>query len=483
MNQFRLVIVALAVTRLATGQSPDTTHRIAGATVSGIVTDSISGVALPGAVVQLVAAEGLARSARTGYSDWLGRFSFAAVPSGRYTIGFFHPMLDSLGVDAPMRELIVSGDDPISVDLSTPSPAQLRSALCGARASGGVVVGVVRDAADASALTGANVTGQWVELSFSRDGIARHVARLSATTGENGWFALCNVPAAGTLSLVASRGADSTDLLEVEVPANSIVRRELYLGVGAREVAALADSPTRQPARARRADLSGLVVSAEGGKPLTGAEVSVTGGFRTRTNENGEWTLRGVPTGTRMLEVRALGYSPEREPVDVARGAPPVKVALLTLAATLEAVRVSATARLHIADVAGFHQRRRNGAGKYLTAADIERRGDLFTSEIFRSMPGLQIGYAYDTLPAQTVTAEEVSTVNPLILMRSITGEWCAPGIYVNGLLFPGLSAGDLNTLITTKEVAGIEIYTAASVPAQFKQTMTGCGVIAIWKK
>ena len=108
MNQFRLVIVALAVTRLATGQSPDTTHRIAGATVSGIVTDSISGVALPGAVVQLVAAEGLARSARTGYSDWLGRFSFAAVPSGRYTIGFFHPMLDSLGVDAPMRELIVS---------------------------------------------------------------------------------------------------------------------------------------------------------------------------------------------------------------------------------------------------------------------------------------------------------------------------------------------------------------------------------------
>ena len=482
MIRFRLLLFGAAVARIAFGQSTDTAPRISAATVSGIVRDSISEAALPGAVVQLIPAQGLARSARTGYSDWLGRFSFSGVPAGRYTIGFFHPILDSLGVEAPAREVIVAGDAPVSADLATPSPVQLRSALCGARNSGGVVVGVVRDAADGSPLPSANVTGQWIELSFTKKGIVRQVARLVSKTGEDGRFTLCNVPSAGTISLLAAHRADSTDWLELEVPEHGVVRRELSIGL-AQGDESRGTSPTFPPPLAHRATLSGIVVSADGGKPLAGAEVRVSRGFRTRTNENGEWLLRDVPSGSRMLEVRALGYSPERKPVDVVRGAPPVRVALGTSSEKLEAVRVSAAARLHIADLAGFHQRRRNGAGHYLTAADIERRGDLFTSDIFGSMPGLQLGYASDTLPAGTGTREDASTGNKLVLMRSVTGEWCAPGIYLNGILLPGVSAGDVNTLITTKQVAGIEVYTAASVPAQFKQTMTGCGVVAIWRK
>jgi hypothetical protein len=169
--------------------------------------------------------------------------------------------------------------------------------------------------------------------------------------------------------------------------------------------------------------------------------------------------------------------------VDVATGAAPVRVALSTLSATLDAVTVSANARLHAADIAGFHERRRTGAGHYLTAADIERRGDLFTSEIFRSIPGLQLGDPVDTLPPDKVTVDYPRTINKLILMRGNSGQWCVPGIYLNGALYPGVSAGDLNSLITMKEVAGIEVYSPASAPAQFQQTMTGCGSVVIWRK
>lgn len=38
------------------------------------------------------------------------------------------------------------------------------------------------------------VTGEWLEISFRADGLVRRIPRLVSTTGENGWFAMCNVP-------------------------------------------------------------------------------------------------------------------------------------------------------------------------------------------------------------------------------------------------------------------------------------------------
>ena len=477
----------LAATQIAVAQSSDSIRPPAAATVSGLVTDSMSGAALAGAVVQLVPAEGFAHSARIAYSDWLGRYWFRDVPAGRYTLGLFHPLLDSLGVDAPMREVIVAGRDAIEADLATPSPARLRAAVCGSGDSGGLVVGVVRAASDGSPVEAAKVAAEWVELSLTTRRVVRHVARLVATTGPNGWFALCNVPAAGTLSLIATHDADSTGLIEVNVPANSVVRRELYIGTVARETGATAaltsGASNPLPDSASGPALAGRVVTADTGRPLAGAEVNLSPGVRTRTNERGEWSLIKAPPGTQMLEVRAVGYSPERRAVDVTRGAPPVVVALSTLNATLDAVRVSENARLHTADLAAFRERRRTGAGRYLTAEDIEMRGDLFTSEIFRSLPGIRLGYAHDTLPPDKARPPLVSDVDRLILMRSTAGLWCLPAIYVNGALYPGVSAGDLNSLLTTRDLAGIEVYSPASVPAQFQRTMTGCGSIVIWRK
>src|SRR5688500_18555648 len=85
-------------------------------TVSGVVHDSIARRPLAGATVQLVATDSIGRFGRTTVSDSLGRFSIADVPEGRYRLGFFHAKLDSLGVDAPLREVYV--DRPLRVDLA-----------------------------------------------------------------------------------------------------------------------------------------------------------------------------------------------------------------------------------------------------------------------------------------------------------------------------------------------------------------------------
>ena len=83
---------------------------------------------------------------------------------------------------------------------------------------------------------------------------------------------------------------------------------------------------TRRAVRAGIGRVSGIVRAIAGGRPLAGAQVSFVDGPSTRANARGEWTLSDAPSGTRTLEVRALGYYPERRVVDVVDGAPSVAV-------------------------------------------------------------------------------------------------------------------------------------------------------------
>ncbi len=473
---FRLLLFVVLLARPATAQVRDTTPRASGATVSGVVHDSIARRPLAGATVQLVndSEPGFIRSA---VSDSLGRFALSEVPAGRYKLGFIHPLLDSIGVDAPLQEISVSGQRPVRSDLAIPSPLRIRTAICGPRPnldSSSVLVGVVRDARDAEPMSGVTVTGQWLEFSLTPNGLVRRVPRLAATTGENGWFAMCNVPSGGMLALVASRGADSTDLIEVQLSSEGLVRRDLYLGPTRSVVQVDTTTRVEGVATATRrvllgdGRLSGTVTAAVGGQPLPGAQVGITGGPQTRANQRGEWALVDVPVGTRMLEVRAVGYYPERRAVNVVAGAPPLRVALSTLRAVLDTVRIVA-ARVRGRDIRGFLERSRSGVGRYLTEEDVARRKPIVTSDLFRTVPGLSV--------------ERSPLGDTMIGMRNSFGDECVPAFYLDGHHMRNLSADDINGFVDPKEIAGIEVYSGAGQPPQFQEALSGCGSIVIWTK
>lgn len=473
------IIVLLSLcARLAAAQTADTIARTTGATVSGVVTDSLDHAPLDGAVVQLVAADGSAHGGRSAMSDSLGRFVIPDVPTGRYTLGFFHPMLDSLGVESPLREVVVTGDGVVHVELAIPSARRLRAAICGEGQeidSGAVVVGVARKARDAAPAAGASVSGTWLEYTISSQGIVHRRPRLVATTGENGWFAICNVPKGGMMTLQASLGADSTDRLEVQVPAEGFLRRDLYLGsarsvVVAEAVPRRAAADSSAPPAARQhvglGQLRGTVIAAKGSAPLAGAQVGIVDGPQTRSNDRGEWTLEELPAGTRMLQVRAVGYYPEQLVVDVVAGAPLVRVALSTLKSVLDTIRV--TARVYSRDGNGFEQRRRTGMGRYMSPQDIARRGSVFTSQLFRMEQGMRV--------------ERDSFGRPTLRMRGAFG-WCEPEIYLDGHHIPGITTDDIDGWVAPEKITGIEIYDESMVPAQFNRGMTGCGAILIWSR
>jgi hypothetical protein len=449
-----------------------------GASISGIVFDSLAGKPLVDAQVQLVNADSLSAPARNAATDSLGRYIFAGVAPGRYLLGFMHPMLDSIGVEAKPREVVV-GADPARVDLAIPSALALRVGICGAAAvadSDALIIGIVRRASDRNAVDSAAVTALWVEFVLERGRMTRSTARRAITTQESGWFAICGAPSGGTISLAAARGNDSTEALELEVPAAGFVRRDLYFGSARIALGDTSAKPadslslSRSPRLTGDGRLTGVVVASVGGRPLAGARVGILNGPQTRADDNGAWTLTGLPTGTRTLEVRAIAHYPVSMPVDVIEGAAPIRVALLTLKSVLDTVRVTAS-RGGSGKLLEFMQRKKSsGSGRFITSEDIASRNPIYTTDLFRSMPGIYL--------ARDQNGDEI------LVQRSNTfsSPTCRVSVYMNGMSLRNMSANDINGYVRPNEVIGIEVYTAAGAPPQFSE-QNGCGSVVIWSR
>ena len=469
-------LLLLLVAAPARAQDPAAPGPTPITTVRGVVHDSIAGVPLVGATVQLASIENPAAFIRVADTDLRGRFRVDSVPPGRYMIGFLHPMLDSLGLDPPLRMVTIADTAEVTADLAIPAPAQLRLALCGPRTagdSGALVLGAVRDAQARTGVGGVTVSLRWLELAVGRQGITAEDGHASATTQESGWFALCDVPRATPLALSVSRGGDTTMTLEVTVDGSGFLRRELYLGAPPVVVVEQADDDPASALPPRTVQtgegrLAGTVVSSTG-QPLRDAIVGIMDGPQARTNDSGEWSLAGLPTGSRMLEVRALGYYPERRMVDVIPGAPPVRIALATFRSVMDTVRVTAS-RLYDRDRTGFQGRRRSGAGHYVTPEDITRRRPVMTSDLLRTLPNIQLRHRAGGRMGNT------------ILMRGTFAGTCSPGVYIDGMRLDGADTADIDSWVRPEELAGMEIYSVATVPAQY-QTLNGCGAILLWTK
>jgi TonB-linked SusC/RagA family outer membrane protein len=107
-------------------------------------------------------------------------------------------------------------------------------------------------------------------------------------------------------------------------------------------------------AQATQGSVSGSVVEAELRTPMAAVSVRVVGTtLQTLSDEQGRFTIRGVPSGPRTLEARRLGYKPARAQVDVGATSPEVTLALSADPLGLEAVVVTGYGTTTRANVAG----------------------------------------------------------------------------------------------------------------------------------
>jgi hypothetical protein len=448
--------------------------------ISGTVFDSLSSRApLANATVVLV------ERSRYATTDADGRFIIDSVPPGKYTIGFSHPMLDSLDLSLPPRSIEV-GTTSVNVLLATPSAATAYAWLCPrARAADtGVILGRIRDVDDNTGIVGASITTDWTEfvVTGARSSQVRRVA-VAASVADGAYF-LCGVPTNVPLELRAElAGAVVGPLL---VSMNDRLMQRADFSISTHDSASMVRRGNKSVPGVGvvgTAQLRGTVKDADTDKPIRNAQIAVVGTQRTATTDAaGAFVLRGIPAGTRALEIRTIGYLPVTFTADFATNdTRDTTLAINRRAQNLERVTVKAKeGSMSLLVQGGFDTRRAQGLGKFITQQDVERHPASSLTDVLAGAGNLRIEYGKDGFP--------------MPYLRGGNSGKCIPNYFLDNMHIEVTSAGpapgkkpftDLSDFVKPEYIKGIEVYSnSGTIPAQFDLTSsTGCGSIVIWTR
>ena len=438
--------------------------------VTGVVFDSITNRALAGASVQMVGADSIVASERfTASSDSLGRFRFAAVPAGRYILGFYHRALDTLGIE-PRGQLIDIRSN-LDVTLASPSPRTMVRAFCGDTISDDhatLLLGHLHDAETESAILNGAAVVTWSEARVANREIAVAERVATATSREDGWFALCGLPRETALTVRAVRDtnagrADSSSGVVVRFARAQVQHLSIYV-----------PRTATSAAQAGTLRLSGRVTDAIG-RAISGAQVWIAGTERrTVTNSTGNYALDSLPSGTQSLEIRAIGYSPRTMVVTLVVGAPPTGDVTMEQAVVLPTV-VTMGAKSS-KNLATFEAHKRSSAGGYfIKPARLEGYASLQPLHfLVGGLPGVTVLRPFGQWIATMQRRGASAGARPI---------QCTPQLYLNGSMV-AMSFDDLETAIDPDDLLGVEVYTKdVQIPSIYARSIRSCGLISIWTR
>lgn len=213
--------------------------------------------------------------------------------------------------------------------------------------------------------------------------------------------------------------------------------------------------------------LTGTVTGLDGAA-VPDAEVTIvlpTGERALRSDTAGKFLAADLPVSAVTVRVRHLGYNPKSVDVTIKGGdnGSSIIVALEPNPAELNAVSVRAKGEVPDEHLREFYERKStNSFGRFIDAADIEKKRPQFVSEMLRQVPGVQISAS--------------TRVGNTVRIRG-----CEPLVWMDGVRVPKTQVDEL---ATPTDVAAIEIYSSfAGIPAQFFDRSATCGTILVWSK
>lgn len=202
------------------------------------------------------------------------------------------------------------------------------------------------------------------------------------------------------------------------------------------------------------------------GAPISDVEVGIIRGERLQqfviTAADGKFLLTGVAAGIVPLRIRRLGYAMQFLDIDARTpAAGTMEIVLKTVASELEEVTIPANeTRLR-----EFYDRRQQRAsfGRFFEHDEIQRNGARYSSDLFRSVPGVKIAAG--------------SGAGNTIRVRG-----CQPMVWVDGQRVFG---AELDDVVQPGDIAAIEFYPSnAGVPAQYLERGNRlCGAVLVWSR
>jgi hypothetical protein len=456
-SEIRLLPFALAVPLALAGRAAAQAGGDSTTVIRGVVYDSLITVApLVGAEVWV---EGTNLMART---DAEGRFALTGLKAGRYRLIFYHPVLDSTRLSAPPVIVDVESASTTVVRLTTPSAIAVHRAFCphDPLQGTGVLLGLTREGASGQPLANIPVTAEWSSIVLG-PGIPRQESRAaSARSDSSGRVILCNVPTDVPVLVRGKAAEGPAGMLLVDLAGRPFGRVDLQL----------ATHPSTGA-------VTGVVRNRRGSMVPSAQVLAAGSPVRTEADGFGQFQLLEVEAGSRIIEARAIGYSPARVQTTIVPGAiQRVEIVLGDSVQVLDPIAVNAGYQPYLARV-GFDKRRSALQGHFLDQKDIERTGATRFEEVFRLIPGVTLrpsgmGFIIELQRGQG------QITNPRL------ANYCPPSYFIDGIHFPLPPNETLTLPMVPDEVLGIEVYSNIfSAPPQYQRRDGGCGIILIWTK
>ena len=426
----------------ATPRTPATTPD----TVRGLAFDSLAWKPLAGAMV--MAEPG----GETAVSDAAGRFTIIS-PQRVMRLVAFHEMADELGLGeltATRPDSDYNWDRPI---VATPGMDAVWQRICAparrpAGGNGGIVFGTVTGADGSTRVAGLGMVLQWESVSSIADTVAR-LESITTRSDSLGNYAFCGVQEFGSAAMVASSSTWRSGSIFVPASPSSLRRRDIIVGPTAGQGAF--------------ATVQGRVVD-EKGVAVPDVTISIDGFVaEIQSGPNGRFTLNNVPTGTRMVTARRLGYLPTSVAIDItSKGVERFDIPLERTTA-LETV-VTRTERPKNRDARELDERKLANKARFLDSTYFSQ---------------------YQSTRLALATAPGVRTV-----MGRAPGDFvvrgrgdCLASLWVNGQREPN-DYDNLLAKLPKDALAAVEIFpTEMSAPARFQTPGGNCSVILVWTK
>jgi hypothetical protein len=408
-------------------------------TVRGIVFDSLLKAPLQGLTV-MADIEGA-----TSTTDDLG--AFMLVTKGTIKrLSAFGEFLDRTGIGS-LSAVLTPQSNRNAIILATPSIETVRARLCpGVKFEAGreaIIFGSARSAAkNGPLLSGVRIHASWDP---NAPGDNPDLARVVDTkTDSAGGYYLCSVPPIAPVYVVAYSKQYNSGT--IAVPGDSVPLRKQDLVLGAEDKKGTVRGVVRD---SRRQGITTAIVDIDGVEIGTG------------TDSQGRFIIPNVPTGSRSLMARAIGYSPIIMQIDVTEEGAPDLTIDLTKTVFLPGVKVTERTAVPMMK-ADYEERKKLGFGIFIDTAQINPLHN--TRSIFQGRQGLMI---------------EGNPPQMTLYMYAANG-YCQPTVKIDGF------TSDTQVLVDypKSNIAAVEIYTKASLaPAKYAPIMSSCGLILIWSK
>lgn len=219
------------------------------------------------------------------------------------------------------------------------------------------------------------------------------------------------------------------------------------------------------------------VTDAQSGAPLADAQVSVSDlNLSARTDWSGEVRIPNVAAGQHKFEIRRVGYAPLDVDLMVQGDSigPVFRLAKAdapTGTPALEPVKVSGDpSTSYLAD---FERRRAQGRGRYLTAADLDKKQNRSLVAVLSNAFGGLMSTPDPARPGHNILMTRGT--KPRLTNVDVH---CGIDVYLDNSQY----LDDLEALHPS-DLAGVEYYPIESAPGEYRKLTDNCGVLVLWSR